>query len=154
MLVALAWILGLLSGAYILERSSFVSVLCSAHFPKASIAYCILSLIFPLLLSYILSNYSHFYCLLSVVFLKALSFMCCYGGLMLIFGNAGWLVSGIIFISDFVLVFMLLVQWFNNAVGIKYNIGKSLILNVFLPILIGCYDYYVVSPFVAMLLHY
>ena len=73
---------------------------------------------------------------------------------MLIFGNAGWLVSGIIFISDFVLVFLLLVQWFNNAVGIKYNIGKSLILNVFLPILIVCYDYYVVSPFVAMLLHY
>mgnify|MGYP003312379272 CR=1 FL=1 len=153
-LVAVVWLSGLFSGAYILCRTAFVSLLYSSSFLRTSIVGLGLSMIVPLLLSHIVLKHLKVYFILPVVFLKALTFICCYGSLSIIFRNAGWLISGMIMFTDFFLIVLLLFQWFNAATGKTYSCRFNVIVYVFIPIAVGCFDYFFVSPYAAMLLNY
>ena len=152
-LVALVWLSGLLFGAYILSQTSFVSLMYSALFLRVSIVGLCLSLMIPLL-SHILLRHLKVYFILPFVFLKAVTFICCYGSLLIIFRDAGWLISGMIMFSDFFLVVLLLFQWFNAAVGKNFSCRFNVIVYIFIPIVVGCFDYFFVSPFAARLLNY
>lgn len=153
MFIAVTWISGLLAGTYFLDQTPFSSLMCSSLFDRISIMGLSLSLALPLFLSFILLRFLHFYCILPVVFLKAFSFVCCYGSFMIAYGNAGWLISGMMLFSDFFIVFLLLLQWFNAAMGKTYNNGPRFLVYFIAPTVIGCFDFFVVSPFAAMLLN-
>lgn len=152
--VAFTWLLGLLAGAFLLNQTSFTSLMRSVLFLRMSIVGLFVSLAIPLLLSYILLRFLHFYFVLPFIFLKAFSFFSCYGGVMLTFGNAGWLVCGMILFSDFFLVVLLLLQWFDAATGKRHRPYVYFVVYFLIPTIIGCYDYFVVSPYAAMLLNY
>lgn len=153
-LIAVLWLLGLLAGAYFLGQTSLASLMCSVLFLRISIFGLFLSLALPLILSYILYRFFHFYFILPIVFLKAFSFICCYGSLMIVYRNAGWLVSGMILFSDFSFVVLLLLYWYNAATGRSYSARIAFAVYFLIPIVVGCIDYYIVSPYAAMLLNY
>ena len=73
---------------------------------------------------------------------------------MIAFGNAGWLVSGMLMFSDFIVVFLLLTLWYNFALEKKHSTGFYIIVYIVIPVAFGCFDYYVLSPFVSILLKY
>ena len=152
--VASSWLFGLLASAYFVHQTTFASLMCSVLFLRISIFGLLTSLAIPLFLTYILLRFFSFYYVLPLVFLKAFSFMCCYFGITSAFGNAGWLVSGMVLFSDFFLVTLLLLQWFNAATGKMYSPEKYLVVYCILPIIVVCFDYLVVSPYAAMLLNY
>ena len=151
--LAITWILGLLASVYLLFKTSFTSLMCSVLFTRISIIGLFVSLVLPLLLSYILLRCLHFYCILPFVFFKAFSFMCSYGSVMIAFGNAGWLVSGMLLFSDSFLVVLLLQLWLHTASGQLYSpliFARSYVLAL---LVIGCFDYFAVSPYVSILLN-
>lgn len=152
--VAITWVTGLLAGFIFLHQTTFISLMCSVHFLRTSIIGLLFSLAIPLLLTYILLRFFNFYCILPLIFLKAFSFICTYSGLMITFGNAGWLICGMILFSDFILVVLLLLQWFHAAIGKKCRPLEEIIVYCLIPIFTVCLDYLVVSPYVAMLLNY
>ncbi len=152
--VAVVWILGLLVGVLFVRQAAFASLMCSVLFLRISIVGLVVSLAIPLALTYILLRFFYFYSILPLIFLKAFSFACCYSGIMIAFGNAGWLVSGMVLFSDFFLVVLLLLQWFNAAAGKRYGPHRYFIVYCLVPIIVVCFDYLVVSPYVEMLLNY
>lgn len=152
--LAFTWTLGLIAGYYVLDQTPLISLMRSSHFLRMSIVDLILSLAIPFLVSFILLRYFSFYSVLPFVFLKALSYFLCYGGITLIFGNAGWLLSGMLLFSDSIFVIMLLLIWFNAAIGKKPNLRRCIAAYIISSIAIVYLDYFVVSPYVAMLLNY
>lgn len=153
-LTTLTWISGLLAGVYLIYETSFASLMCSVLFSRISIIGLFVSLVLPLLLSYILLRCFHFYCILPIVFLKAFSFMCCYGSIMIAFGNAGWLVAGMLLFSDCFLVVLLLLLWLRVASGRSCSPRFFTMSYILVSLVIGCFDYLVVSPFASILLNY
>ena len=150
-IVALTWISGLLTGVLLIHKTSVASLMCSVHFTRISIVGFCGSLVLPFLLSYILFSYFHFYYILPLVFLKAFSFMYCYSNIMISFGNAGWLVVGILLLSDCYLVVSLLHLWLNAAFGqlcSHWGFAASYILP---SLVVGCFDYFIVSTYVSIL---
>lgn len=153
-LVATFWLLGLVAGVCFINWTSFSSLMYSVHYPRISILGLIISLAIPFVISYILLRFLNFYFILPIIFIKAFSFIFGYGAIMIAYGNAGWLVSGMLLFSDFSVVVLLLFIWYSSATGQCCNPRKRVILYILIPTLIGCYDYFVVSPYVAMLLNY
>lgn len=153
-LVAAFWLFGLVAGVWFINLTSFSSLMYSVYYPRISIIGLIFSLAIPFIISYILLRFFNFYFILPIIFSKAFSFICSYGAIMIAYGNAGWLVSGMLLFSDFFVVVLLLFVWYYSATGECCNPRRQATLYVLIPTLIGCYDYFVVSPYVAMLLNY
>lgn len=150
--LATTWILGLLTSVYLLFKTSFASLMYSVASDRVSIIGLLVSLVFPILFSYILLRCFHFYYILPIVFVKAFTFMCCYGWIMIAYRNAGWLICGLLLFSDGFLVVFLLQLWLHSASGQLYSsrlFARSYILAL---LVIGCIDYFAVSPYVSMLL--
>ena len=152
-IIAISWVLGLLAGVYLLYKTSFASLMCSVILNRISIVGLLFSLVLPIFLSYILLRYFRFSCILPLVFLKAFSFMCCYGSIMITHRNAGWLVSGMLLFSDCFLVVLLLFLWFRVASEHMCSLQTVTTSYVLILLPIGCFDYFVVSPFVSILLN-
>ena len=148
--VVIAWLFGLILGACFLIRTSFTSLMCSVYFLRTSIVSLILSLSIPIFLSYILLRFFNYYYILPLVFVKGFVFCCIYGGVFLIYKNAGWLVSSMMLFSDFFLIIILMIHWFLAAIGKRC----SLLFSFLFLLVIGCFDFFVVSPYLAMLLNY
>ena len=123
----------------------------SVLFARVSIIGFLISLAFPILLSYILMRCFNSYWILPIVFLKALIFMCCFGSIVIIYRNAGWLASGMLLFSDFFLVVLLLYFWFRALSEKGFVAVSTILLYVLASFLIGCFDYFFVSPYVTML---
>lgn len=153
-LVILTWMLGLLSGFYFVRVTSLASLVYSFFNMRISILGLLILLVFPLLLSYIISTINHFRFILPIIFLKAFSFMYCYGCISFAYGSAGWLVAGMVLLSDGFLVICLIQFWFHLAFNQVYSLRRFLASYVVPLLLIGCFDYYVVSPYVRILLNY
>ena len=153
-LLASAWIFGLLAGVFLVNQTSAIFPMCSVVFLRISVVGLITSMAMPLLISYILLRLFRFCYILPLVFIKALTFIVCYYSVTVAFGNAGWLIRGMIFFSDSTVVCILILQWFHAAVGEEYSVSANVILYIIAPIIVGCFDYFVVSPYLAMLLNY
>lgn len=152
-LAASVWILGLFSGAYILDHISF-SMMRPIIVERVSIVCLLFSLSFPFVLSFILLRYFHFWSILPLIFIKAVSFMCCLGGISLAFGDAGWLIRGLVLFADSIGVVFLIFSWYEALDGKRYRWKRF--AGTYLPVLgiIGFVDYFVLSEYVVILLNH
>lgn len=152
--LTITWILGLLAGVFCLNQSPTYLLIDSSYLWELSGIGLTVSLAFPILLSFILLKLICFYAVLPLVFVKAFSFMFCFGNVFIAFGDAGWLVSRLIFFSDCILVLLLLVHWFCSAIGERWNRTQCFTAYIIVPVLIGCFDYFVITPFWVTLVNY
>lgn len=152
--IALVWLSGLLFGAYILCKTDYITLIDSLVFSRISIVGLCLSLIIPLLLSYILIRHQRLYFIFPVVFFKAITFFCCYGSLWIIYQNAGWLICWMVMFSDFFLVILLLFLWYRAATGKKHSYSFNILVYIVIPFTIVCIDYFYISPCAAKLLNF
>ena len=153
LLIILSWVLGLLSSVVVLSQYSF-SLMCPLNFDRVSIVAMIVSLVFPIVLSYILLNRCNIYLVLPVIYLKSFLYMSCYFAITLTFGSAGWLVRTLVLFSDSVSVLLLLILCYRYITKNKVALYRFFRIAILILFLIGSLDYYIISPFIMTLLNY
>ena len=152
-LIIITWISGLLCALLYIKQASF-SLMYPLYVERVSIVGMIVSLIFPIILLYILLNRCYFYLTLPVIFLKSFSYMCCYLCITYSYGTAGWLVRIFLLFSDTVSIVILLHFCYRFAAGNKTGIIRYFKCAFAVLIIVGCLDYYIISPFILMLLNH
>lgn len=151
--IAITWISGLLCALLYIKQFSF-SLMYPLHIERVSIVGMIVSLILPIILLYILLNRCYFYLILPVIFLKSFNYMCCYLCITYSYGTAGWLVRTLLLFSDTVSVIILLHFCYRFAAGNKIGMTSYFKYTFAVLIIVGCLDYYIISPFILMLLNH
>lgn len=151
--IALSWILGLLS-SFLVFRKHIITLMCPLIIDRVSIVGMIVALIFPIFLLYILLSRCNIYFILPVIYFKAFLYMCCCLSITLAFGDAGWLVRILMLFSDSVSVLLLLFLSFSFIKGKSGVLERYFGFSVLLLFVVGCMDYYFISPFTMMLLKY
>lgn len=147
------WIGGLILGTYLLQFSSIVSLMRMVFFDRSSIVILLLTCCLPFLISFILHKLLGFYAILPFVFLKACAFICTVGGITLAYNDGGWLVSFLLLFSDWVLIVPLLWFWSRGAATLCAD-RRALTICLIVAVIVGCFDYFIVSPFVRMIFEF
>lgn len=152
-LIILFWFFGLLSALLVLKLTPY-SLMYPLFIERVSIVGMIVSLTFPFIFSYILLNRGYFYLVLPIILLKAFGYMFCFCCYSKIFGTSGWLVRSLLLFSDSIAVFLLLYYCYRYATGNRKGSFQYFRFSILALILSGCLDYYIVSPFIMMLINY
>lgn len=153
-LLILFWFLGVFIGIWIAQQTITVtsSLVRSVVDSRSSIVGLLTVLTVPFLISAILFKLSLPTLGFCIVFIKSLLFSYCSCSLVLAFGEAGWLMRWLLLFSDSCTVVLLLWLWIRNITGQGKKIKSDLLFCCLITVLIGCVDYYILSPFAAMLL--
>ena len=151
--ISAAWVFGLICGVFFALHTSdiTVSLMRSVLYDRLSIVGLLVALVFPFVLSAILLRYLSTLAIVPLVFLKAYLFSWCACGVYFAFGDAGWLVRWFLIFSDSLIVVLLLWYWLSHASGRRDAMKSELFLCITTALLVGCFDYCVISPISSML---
>lgn len=154
--LAFSWTLGLSAGVYFAGtmQSSVFSLMRAAASSRVSIVGLIVLLIFPLLLSAFAVYLSAPICLLPVSFCRGAAFGFCSLGALYAFGSAGWLVRLMLLFSASAMTVPLFWFWIRHISGNKLLLRRDLAVCSALAVVIGIIDYFLVSPYLVMLMNY
>ena len=154
LLLAFSWVLGLFAGAVcaIMSGNSLSSMMRTAASGSVSIVSLMSAVLLPLLFSAFAVYISQIWLLFPLAFGKAFLFSFLGVGLMTAYGSAGWLVRCLFMFSDCLILPVLWLYWLRSLEGWnRFSIRNA--TTAFLTAgIIGSFDYYVVSPFLASLL--
>lgn len=151
-LLACCWFAGLVAGsiAALFADRSFFSLMRMMPEHPVSIVGLLISVYLPLLFTAFAVYISYDWLLIPIAFVKSLSLtlLCC--GVSISSGLGGWLLTVLMFGSDFLTSGLLLWLWF------RILMGKDPVLRMFIFILlvftaVGFLDYFFVSPFILKL---
>ncbi len=153
-MLVIAWGIGLLAGIYIAYNApaTTLSMMRMCYFPRVSIIGFVLILTFPLILSVIAIRLHIPFMCYFIALLKAFCFSYSTGCIIILYGSAGWLVRWLLIFSDSCTVVVLFWFWFRYVSGDREVGKRDVVICILLTILICCADYYIVSPFVEILL--
>lgn len=151
--LGLSWFSGLLLGviASMQRADSTVPLMRSVLVERSSIVSLFAVLTFPFLLSALLVWISKPLLLVPVAFLKAFIFGFTAFTVSSAFGDAGWLSRWLLLFSDSCCVAVLLWFWFRNVTGKRRTFKTDVAISLVVTVLVGCIDYYAVSPLSVML---
>ena len=155
-LLAVAWVAGAVAG-YLFVRtdpSYFVAVMRMLSTQHVSIVGGVICIGLPIFLSAVCVKYFSSIALCVIAFIKAFTYFCCLSALMIVYGQAGWLVRWLLFFSDSCSVPVLIWFWFRNIDGKNATLWKDSLLCVAIGALVLCIDYFAVSQFSMTLFHY
>lgn len=151
LVLAFSWTLGLVLGLLCAESAgdAFASLVRAAGDSRVSIFGLLATVMLPFLLSAFSSRGP--WVIIVIAFLKA--FLVCYTGygVMMAFGGAGWLVRLLLLFSQCCTVPVLYWFWIDRLISQRKHWIRTA-LPVLVVLIIGSFDYYVVSPFWAMLI--
>ncbi len=139
------WIVGMLvgklSGCKFLIPASF-----GATLQKGSFVSYITTLTFPLLLSALVMYINKAILIAPILLIKSFLFSATACALLLTYGSAAWLVGFLGFAASFCSSAVLLLFLFRNCDSPRKRLRSEAILFLFINLLIGITDYYVLSP--------
>ena len=154
LLLAAFWTFGLLCGSFLADSASptFLLLTRSATSKAVSVVGLCICSFFTFLLSALAVSFHRIKLLYAIFFCKALLFSwsgCC---VMAVFGSAGWLVQFLYQFSD--LFFVPALCWFalRHISGGRAGLKKDVSVLLLLAAIVGCIDYFLVSPFLAGLI--
>lgn len=150
--VCLPWVIGLLIGTVVVFNLSGNNLAIARSLPLARVSLLgvLLSFFMPFMISYFIMRFMRRGFLSIYLSLKAaaLSFSFCYCAKC--FGTAGWLLAPLLFVSDLICSYYLLLFAFNHLS--KTTASKNVFIKyAFLSVLFGMFNYFVLSPFTASL---
>ena len=154
--IILSWLLGLCLGYYFGVKTplSVISLMRMSVSQRVSIVWLFFVLLIPLFLSFLALRFSLPQLFIPLAFFKAYSLSYCIFCVTYFFGSAGWLVRLLCFFSDSCCVVILILFWLSHTVWRKRKCLYNLGLCAAATILIGCIDYFIVSPFGTILFNY
>lgn len=133
---------------------SFYSMMRMAVFSPASITGLLSAVTLPFLCSAIAVYLKQPLLLLPVAFLKAFCFSCVGLGVLSCFGSAGWLIWFLLQFSDCCTLPVLYWYWRRHISGTgSFDWAVSMVILSAL-LLVGSFDYCVISPFLANIITY
>ena len=148
------WICGLLLGIHYASRAddTYFLLMHTAATARVSITGLLAAVFLPFLFSAFAVYILRPELLLAVCFLKAASFSCCSFGLMHAFGSAGWLVRFLLQFSDCFMIPVLL--WFSvrHIVKSVKPVWRDFLICSLWMLIVGAFDYCIVSPFLVGLI--
>lgn len=155
-ILSATWVAGLLAGLYTVSivPTSYFSLMRSILYDRMSIVVLVLTLIFPFLFSYVAYRLSMPFLIFPIAFLKAFTFAYSAFGVVMAYGDAGWMMRWLLLFSDSFIVVLLLWFWFRNASANRITLNKALLVCVLLASFICLFDYSVILPLSASLVNY
>lgn len=153
---ALCWLAGLCLGTLLAlsAGSSSFSVMRLAASSRVSIVYSLCCVFLPFLLAAYAVYIHRFALLIFLCFCKAISFSFCALLAVRAFGTAGWLVQPMLQFTDTCLVPVLCWFCIRSISGSSTSVRKDLILSLIIGAAAVSMDYFLVSPFLAELIHF
>lgn len=153
-LLAFTWLLGLGFGAVLSYSAGamLTSVISAAISGQATFLSLLSVLLLPVFLSVFTVYFSQDWLLLLVAFLKSVLFSFVAVGFAVAYGKAGWLVCGLVMFADVMELPLLWWFWLQSAGKDRKCVLRSGLAVVFGIVLIACFDFYTVAPFLASLL--
>lgn len=154
--LAFPWISGLVTGVVTsyFAGNSFFSLMRSVISSPVSIVGLLSAMLLPLLFSAFAVYISSPWLLIPTVFLKGFFYAYLCFGILLCFGDAGWLIRLLLIFSDTLMLPVFWMYWIRGLRG-----GRSDLLIRTAPafstaLLIGSIDFSVISPFLGEILSF
>lgn len=150
-LLGASWVLGMLIPVCIFSQidASFPSLMRRAVVGQVSIVSLLASILLPYLLSAFAVYISKPLLLLPIAFIRGFTLILVLMTVSEAFGSAGWLIRGLFLFSDVAFMPFLYLFWHRNISVVSNNSGW---VCCGAAVLIGCLDYYYISPFLLGLL--
>ena len=149
-----SWLTGLIAGSLSACYSdhSFLSLMHLAPACRVSIVGLLTALLLPFLCSAFAVYISKQHWLLPIIsFLKALALSRIGAGVLIAYRSAGWLICSLFLFSDILLSPILFYYWYHSIDRIRPSAGVSVFCFVS-ALVIGCFDFRFISPFLVNLL--
>ena len=150
LLLAAAWFLGLLAGAYLFSSAdqSSASLMRAAVSGRVSIVGSLVVTLLPFLFSAFAVYVSRPALLLPIAFGKGVSVSLVSLGIGAALGGAAWLIRGLVMFSDLAVTPLLVFYWLRHISGRRFSIGPCL---AFLGAawVVCCIDLRFISPILA-----
>lgn len=153
LLLAFSWCLGLVLGLWssAMAGESLVPLMQSAASARVTITGLLTAISLPFLLSALAVFLGRWWLFLPIAFGKAFLIAFTGYGVFVSFGSAGWLMRVLLMFSDCACAPLLLWLWIHGITAERRRV-LSVAGPALLALAIGSVDFYVVSPFLAMLL--
>lgn len=150
-LLACAWFLGLVTGILfsISASDSLFPTMRAAVSGCVSISGLLSAMLLPLLFSAFAVYISQPLLLIPIAFLKALIFSFLGMSIMAAYGSAGWLVRFLLMFSDCMMLPFLWWYWLQAISCPRRAAVRNTALVFVIAVMIGSFDYCVISPFLA-----
>lgn len=154
MVLASSWFLGLVLGIVfsIAAGDPLVSLMRTAVNSRVSISGLLTAILLPFLLSAFAVLIHESWLLIPIAFFKAFLFSFLGFGVMAAYGSAGWLVRLLLMFSDCCSLPVLFWYWAAHIGGQRNAALPAAVLPLLIAVGIGSFDYYIISPFLAMLI--
>lgn len=155
-LLVFVWLFGLILGCYfatVASSNESIHIVRQVLQSEPSIIGLFISLIIPLVTSFLAIKLRLNLLILPIAFIKAVCFSFCAMCLIFAFGDAGWLLCRLYVFSDSCAVVVLLLFWIHCIPGDVVALNKNFCYCLVSISAICFVDYFLVSPF-AMKLFY
>ena len=148
-------ICGMIAGCWqsIAASDSVLLIYDHAIFTNASLLGLLLYSLIPFVLVHILLRWSYILVAYALLFFKMFLFGCCAYGLVIAFGQSGWLVRWLIMFSDSCTIILLIWYFARSISGTSDHAQSDHIICIVLSAMIVIFDYLIVSPFTVLLLN-
>ena len=154
--LSVSWMLGLAFGLYfVLLTDDLISdLLYSASCYRISIVGMFLVIFLPIVISLIAAYFSAHFLIYLLCFCKAVSFSLVLCGIAVTFGHSGWLIRSLLLFSGSAAVIPLLWFWHNLLTPGCCSAKRDFLICTAIAAAISAVDYFLVSPYLAMLMNY
>lgn len=155
-ILAFLWILGLVCGLYIVSAAgdSISSLMGAICYNRVSIVGLAAVLFLPLVITAIAAYFSAPALIYIFCSFKALCVGCCLYGVVLVFGYSAWLIRLLLFFSDSIIAVLILWLWYRYLYLVRDTVWRDLTICAAVAGAIGIIDYFLVSPYLVMLMNY
>lgn len=151
--LAFLWTLSLICGGCVAANDPSVVVLMRlAPLCQVSIVGLVYVIFLPFLISFISIHRGQTIWIYILLGIKGFLNGYCLSGISLVYGDAGWLMCGLLLFSGFAVNVYLLNLGFGKPIGkhMLFHIDHAIAL--FVALMIGIVDYFIISPFLMRLL--
>lgn len=153
-LLALSWCTGMVCGIllFVYDSGSLLSLMRSSVICSVSIVGLIYTVMLPFLFSAFAVLLFGAASLLLICFMKACFFSFVSFGIYYSFGSAGWLISGLLMLTDAVTSVLLYVFWLRILSGRCRSPFWDTLLFCLFGVIFGSIDHCIISPFLVSLI--
>ncbi len=155
-ILSFLWVMGLICGLYLVASSDsmLLEYFYAASGTRPSIAGILVVIFLPIAVSAIAAYFSAPVLIYGICFFKAFCFSFALCGVVSVFGYSGWLVRLLLLFSDSCMAVLLFWLWCKFLSLKRNTVHRDLLICVAIAAIVGTVDYFLVSPYLVILMHY
>ncbi len=131
----------------------FLSMMRMLPHQHVSIVDLLFLILLPFLITSVVSFTGKTYLLFPLSFFKSFLYALMLSSICIVFGIGGWVVSGLLLLTDSVCYVILLWYWIRHVDGLKVSAISDLLFIFVVSLLVGLLDSFFISPYLANLVN-